>query len=799
MAIKKNIKSNEKKADFSKLAKVIDDVSLSKEIETSFLSYAYMVILSRAIPDARDGLKPVHRRILWSMFDEGMTPDKSHVKSAKIVGDTMGNYHPHGDSAIYDAMVGMVRDWNMSLPLIDPHGNFGGQPGSGAAAPRYTEARLAKSALYLLNELKEDGADFIPNYDSKTVEPKVLPAQYPNILVNGGTGIAVGIASNMAPHNPNEVIDAARWLLTHPTATVERLMDFIPGPDFPSGCMVIGQDALKEAYTNGRGIVRMRGHATIEAVGRGKNHITFTSFPYLISAEKIIEQIKKGISENKLQGIADIKDLAGREVKTKLVIETKAGVNPQALVYELYKKTSLEDSFGINNIAILNGEPKLLGLKEILEIFITHRIEIVTRRTLNRKDKKDKRLHLVEGLIKALANIDEVIKIIRNAANTEIAQTALIKKFKLDEIQADYILDIPLRRLTKFDQIQLNDEKKKLVDEIAELKKILSDEKEIRAIIAKELEIVRKDLDTPRRSEIMGGDLAEHVEAAKVAAVNTSLEIEDEPCGVFLTAKGNVVRSNKLAPTKPVLSYIESTTRSKFVAVTNKGRGFRLETLHVGTKETNVSTILPEKLPAGEKVIALTPTELPKGANGGIAMGTRNGVVKIVSPAWPVRSDDFSVISLDADDEILSARWVEDSNAYEFCFIADNSNLLRFEGKNVRPQGLSGSGMAGIKLVEGSKAISFSVIAKIEKSASLVITCTDKTIKATPYDLYSVKGRASQGMRSHKFLKGETELVRSIVSPTGTLFAADGSIVPLPAVDQRRDGSGSPLQKGELF
>lgn len=798
MAIKKNIKTNEKKADFSKLAKVIEDVSLSNEIEKSFLSYAYMVILARAIPDARDGLKPVHRRILWSMFDEGMTPDKSHVKSAKIVGDTMGNYHPHGDSAIYDAMVGLVQAHGMSLPLIDSHGNFG-SPGSAPAAARYTEARLAKSSLRLLTELREDGANFIPSYDSKKMEPTVLPVQFPNLLVNGGAGIAVGVASKMAPHNPTEVIDAARWLLTHPTATVERLMDFIPGPDFPTGGEILGQDAIKEAYLTGRGIIKIRGTATIEAVGRGKNHIVFSSLPYEQSAEQVIDKIKELISANKLQGIADIKDLSGREVKTRLVIETKAGVNPEALLYELYKKTPLEVSFGINNTTILDGGPKVLGLKELLEVFITHRVDVVTRRTVSRKEKREKRLHLVEGLIKALANIDEVIKIIRNAANTEIAQTALIKKFKLDEIQADYILDIPLRRLTKFDQIQLNDEKKKILDELKELNNILSDEKVLRGIIAKELEEVRKDIDRPRRSVIVDGNLAEHMEAAKVAAVNTSLEIEDEPCGVFLTAKGNVVRSNKLAPTKPVLSYIESTTRSKFVAVTNKGRGFRLETLHVGTKETNVSTILPEKLPAGEKVIALTPTELPKGANGGIAMGTRNGVVKIVSPAWPVRSDDFSVIGLDADDEILSARWVEDSNAYEFCFIADNSNLLRFEGKNVRPQGLSGSGMAGIKLVEGSKAISFSVIAKIEKSASLVITCTDKTIKATPYDLYSVKGRASQGMRSHKFLKGETELVRSIVSPTGTLFAADGSIVPLPAVDQRRDGSGSPLQKGELF
>jgi len=799
MAIKKNTKSNKPLADFSKLAKVVENVSLSNEIEKSFLSYAYMVILSRAIPDARDGLKPVHRRILWSMFDEGMTPDKSHVKSAKIVGDTMGNYHPHGDSAIYEAMVGLVQSHNMSLPLIDPHGNFGGTPGSSAAAPRYTEARLAKSALPLLSELREDGADFVPNYDAKKLEPVVLPVQYPNLLINGGTGIAVGVASKMAPHNPNEIIDAARWLLTHPTATTERLMDFVPGPDFPTGGRIIGQDAIKEAYETGRGVIRIQGTATIDPVGRGKHHITFSSLPYEISAEKVIEKVKELVSANKLQGIADMKDLAGREEKTRLVFETKAGVNPQALLYELYKQTPLEVSFGINNVAILDGEPKVLGLKQLLEIFLEHRVNVVTRRTQSRKEKRDKRLHLIDGLLKALANIDEVIKIIRTSADTATAQDKLMKKFKLDEIQADYILDIPLRRLTKYDQIQLTDEKKKLTDEVKELNKILNDDKELRAVIAKELEDVRKLLDQERRSEIVGGDLAEHLEAAKTAAVTVSLEVEDEPCGVFLTYKGGVVRSPKLSVSKAVMSQITSTTRSKFIAVTNKGRAFRLDTLHVGTKEAPVSSILPEKLPSGERVIALTPVDLSEGKSGGVAIGTKNGVVKIASPQWPVRSDDFSIISLEKDDEIVSAAWVDDVDAYELAFITTDTSLLTFPASKVRPQGLSGGGMAGIKLAEGNKVLSFGVIPTAIKDKAMVVTVSDgQRGKTTPFALYPQKGRGTGGVRTQAFLKGETILIYAFVGTEPVLLDKDKKELALPETINKRDASGKPLDDGTL-
>lgn len=796
MAIKKQ---QEAMADFSKVAKNVENIPLENEVENSFLAYSYMVILSRAVPDARDGMKPVHRRILWSMYEDGYTPEKNHVKSAKIVGAVTGNYHTFGDAACYEAMVRLAQPYSLSVPLIDGHGNFGGEPGAEAAASRYTEARLSKEALLLLAELKENGAEMKPNYDASLREPVVLPVQYPNLIINGGSGIAVGMASKMAPHNPTEVLDAARWLLTHPTATLERIMEFVPGPDFPTGAKILGMDAIKEAYETGRGIIKIQSRYVIEPQARGKNQIVFTELPYEISIESIIEGIKKNIKEGKLQGVADIKDLTDRRNGTRLVVETKTGVNPQSVVVELFKQTNLEVSFGINNVAIVDGEPKTLGLKEQLEIFINHRIDVVTRRTTFRKEKKEARLHILEGMLKALVNIDEVIRIVRAAADQDVAKTNLIKKFKVDEIQADYILSIPLRRLTKYDSVELNNEKKTLTEELKALNKILSDEKELRAVIAKELEDVRKVLDRPRRSELVDGNLAEHLEAAKQLAANVSVEVPDEACGVFLTAKGGIVRSNKLTPSKPVLSAIETTTRGKFIAITNKGRAFRLDALHVGVKEANVSTILPEKLKAPEKVIAVTPVALEDGKTGGIAIGTKNGNVKITAPQWPVRSDDFSVIGLEGDDEIVTAQWVSDVDKYDLVFVTNDSSLLTFPASKVRPQGLSGGGMAGVKLAAGAKVVAFNAISAEDKDKALVVTHTGKSIKATPYALYPQKGRATGGVRSHKFLKGETELALASVTPGGTLFSLDGSAVPLPKVDNRRDGSGEKVSDDSLF
>lgn len=770
-------------------AREIQQNTLEREVETSFLPYAVSVIIDRAIPSALDGAIPVQRRILYSMYEDGYTPDKNHVKSAKIVGAVIGNYHPHGDSACYGSMVRMAQDFSFAVPLVDGHGAFGDQPGADAAAPRYTEARLSKEAMLLVEELKEEVVDFVPNYDNSRRQPVALPVKFPNLLINGAKGIAVGFATNMPTHNPGEVIDAARWLLTHPNADLDKLMTFVPGPDFPTGGQIIGQDAIKQAYETGRGVIKIRATVDIEATGRGKHVLTFTELPFGVPAEKIIEKVKEEVDEGRLQGIVDIKDLTDRRNGIRLVIETKAGTNPQALLAELYSRTPLQESFGINNIALVHETPKLVGLKDQLEIFIAHRIDIVTRRTQFRKDKKEARLHILEGMIKAIDNIDEVIAIVRSAENAEVAQKNLMKRFSIDEIQADYILAINLGRLTKFEKLQLEDEKSKLTDEVTELNKILADDAVLRDVIAKELVDVRKQIDRPRRSIIVGGSLAEHIEETKQAAKTMNSEIADEPCVISLTAKGSIARNAK--PVRNALSTAATTTRGKFIVVTNKGRAFRIDALHVGEKTAVVGSVLPSALAAGEKVVCVTPVALEDGKTGGIAMGTKRGVVKLQPVNWPKNSDIFEIITLTEDDEIIGARWVEDVETTNYTFVSSDSSLLIFKASAVRGQNaLSSAGMAGIKLAEGEKAIEFSVVTDAELDKAIVVTHTGQTGKASKLSLFNFKGRSTGGMRSQKFNRGEENLVFATVSTSPALVSESGEDIPVPDIDPRRDGAG---------
>lgn len=794
MAPRTKNKKHEVLADFSQIAKDIFSISLQEEMEKSFLAYSYLTIEERAIPDARDGMKPVQRRIMYTMHEGGNTPDKQHVKSAKIVGSCMGTYHPHGDSAIYEAMVRMAQDFTYNTPLVDGRGNFGDRPGAGAASSRYTEARLSREALLMTSELRERPVNFVPNYDQTTDQPEVLPVQYPFLTINGASGIAVGFATKMAPHNPTEVIDATRWLLTHPNADLEKLMTFIPGPDFPTGCQIIGEDGIKEAYATGKGQITMRAPYEIEALGRGRNSIVFYELPYEVDSEKIMEALKDGIKNGKLQGISDIKDLTDRRNGIRFVVETKTGVNPQVLVQALYKNSPLETTFNFNNIALVGGSPTLLGLKEQLEIFIAHRVAVVTRRTQHRRDKRAARLHLLEGMLKALANIDEVIKIIRNAVDSATAQANLMKKYKIDEIQADYILGIPLRRLTKFDQIELNEEKIKLNEELVKLNTILTDDKVLRDVIGAELVDVRKQLDRPRRSVIVDGKLAAKMEEAKKLATVASVEVADEPCKVFLTRSGAFVRSSKDKVAGAVSEALTS-TRGKFLVVTSKGNAFRIDALHVAEKSTPASAVLPTKLASGEKVIAVTPVALEDGKVGGIAIGTKQGIVKVQDAKFPKTQDDFSVIALQDGDEILTARWMPDNTQFDFVFITSDSSLLTFPADKVRPQGaLTAGGVAGIKVAPGEEVLDFSVVSAEEKESALVVSVTDAgNAKFTPYRLYPSKGRATGGVRSIKLLRTDSKVVYSTVAVDPVLVTADGTkLAPLPT-DTRRDGSGKPL------
>src|SRR4051812_25019074 len=450
------------------------DTDIKQEMEASYLEYAYSVIYSRALPDARDGLKPVQRRILYTMNDMGVRPDRGHVKSARVVGEVMGRLHPHGDGAIYDALVRMAQPWAMRLPTVDGHGNFG-SPDDPPAAMRYTECRMAASAVAMTASIDEDTVDFKPNYDSREFEPVVLPAAIPHLVVNGGAGIAVGMATNMAPHNLVEVVQALRHLVTPPEAAVEDLMRFVPGPDLPTGGMIVGLDGVREAYETGRGTFRMRATARIEPVGRRKG-IVVTELPYGVGTEKVSERIKALVQAKKLQGIADIKDLTDMANGTRLVIEVKNGFVPEAILEQLYKLTPMEDTFGINAVALVDGQPRTLGLKEMLEVFLGHRVDVVRRRSVYRRGKAADRLHLVQGLLVAILDIDEVIQLIRGSDDAQQARERLMQAFDLTDVQTSYILDMPLRRLTKFSKLELDRERAELEEAIAGLDAILEDD-----------------------------------------------------------------------------------------------------------------------------------------------------------------------------------------------------------------------------------------------------------------------------------------------------------------------------------
>ncbi|GAB1693219.1 DNA topoisomerase (ATP-hydrolyzing) subunit A [Krasilnikovia sp. M28-CT-15] len=809
-------------------ARVIDN-PLSTEVEDSYLEYAYSVIHSRALPDARDGLKPVHRRILYSMYDQGHRSDRPYVKSARITGDVMGRFHPHGNLAIYDALVRLAQDFSLNNPLIDGHGNFG-SPDDGPAAERYTESRLSPEAMLLVGELGEGTVDFKPNYDGSEQEPKVLPAAFPNLLVNGTSGIAVGMATNMIPHNLGEVVAAARHLITDPDADLDTLMGFVPGPDLPTGGQLLGLDEVRRAYETGRGVVRMRARAQTGPLegGRGRQAITVTELPYGIGGEKIIEAItdevkgklivsgpRKGQRQApRLQGIADVKDLTDREHGTRLVIECKVGVNPQALLADLYRLTPLESSFGINNLVLVDGQPRTLGLKELLEVFLAHRYEVVTRRTTHRRTKRQDRLHLVDGLLIALIDIDRVVALIRGSDDAAAAKAGLISEFGLSDIQATYILDTPLRRLTRFDRIELETEQERLRGEIAELSRILDDDAVLRQVVSDELAAVASEYAGARRTTLIGGDLKE-VLAASVPA--GPLEVADDPCQVILSATGLIARTAAESEESvearrrsgrvkhdAVRSVVHSTARGRVLLVTSRGRAFKTDVLPLpvlpeqsGTVSVRGGMSASELVPLepGEKVVGLAPLGVE--GSPGIALGTRHGVVKVCAPEWPVRSDEFEVITLKEGDEVLSATWLTDGGE-SLVFVTSDAALLRFGANLVRPQGLKGGGMAGVNLTAGAEVIAFHAVPTDdpEHGEPMVVTSTGHQVKVTPFAQYPAKGRATGGVRVQRFLKGESRLAVAWVGPRPVGSSATGDPVELPDPDNRRDGSGEAVMMG---
>ena len=793
---------------------------LENEVADSFLEYAYSVIHARALPDARDGLKPVHRRILFGMSEMGLRPEHAHVKSARVVGDVMGRYHPHGDSAIYEALVRMAQGFSLNTPLVDGHGNFGSPNGDGAAAMRYTECRMAAPAMLLVGELDEGTVDFSPNYDGSMSEPSVLPAAFPNLLVNGGTGIAVGMSTNMIPHNLGEVVAAVRMLIRKPGASLDDLMALVPGPDLPTGGMLLGLDQVRLAYETGKGAVRMRGRAEIVPIegSRGRMSIVVTEFPYGVGAEKIIEKVKEEVGKKRLQGVSDVKDLSDRRSGTRLVIECKTGVNPQALLAELYRLTPLETSFSIANLALVDGQPKTLGLRDLLDVFLVHRFEVVTRRTRFRLEKAEARKHIVDGLLIALDAVDAVVRTIRASKDTAVARAALMKQFKLSEIQTSHILEMPLRRLVALEVDMLRKERAELVTAITGFETILGDEKELHKVVDRELADVAAKYATPRRTTLIDGDLKEVLAATAAAA---PIEINDDPCSVLLSSSGLLARTAAAteeseegrrkrgrARHDTVLSIVSATARGQVLLVTSLGRAFKVDVLSFPALPAANGTVslrggVPAReivpLTAGETVVGLAPLGPLADGSPGLALGTRQGVVKVSSADWPTRSDEFDVIALKPGDVVVGAAWLTDGSE-SLAFVSSDAQLLTFPVKSVRPQGRSGGGMAGINLSAGAHVVAFAVVPSGDSAGDpVVVTFTGTSVKVTPFSVYPAKGRATGGVRAHKFLKGEDHLDLAWVGMHVAAASDKGDPVDLPTVDVRRDGSGSALSGVALF
>ncbi len=787
----------------------IVDIDVADEMAGSFLEYAYSVIYSRALPDARDGLKPVHRRILYRMAEMGLRPDRGHVKCARVVGDVMATLHPHGDTAIYDTLVRMAQPWSLRLPLVDGHGNFGTLGNDDPpAAYRYTECRLTTAAMALTDGIDEGVVDLRSNYDDRETEPEVLPAAFPNLLVNGASGIAVGMATNMAPHNLVEVISAARHLIAHPDAALDDLMRFVPGPDLPTGGKIVGLDGVREAYETGRGTFRTRATARVENVTPRRKGIVVTELPWGVGPERVKEKIAELVRSKKLQGITAVDDYTDRTQGLRLVIEVKNGFNPDAILEQLWRLTPLEETFGINNVALVDGQPRTLGLKDLLEVYVAHRLDVVRRRSLHRRTRAQERLHLVDGLLVAILDIDEVIAVIRSSDDTAAARDRLMSVFDLSEVQTSYILEMPLRRLTKFSRLELETEQEQLRATIAALTEIIESDALLRRTVSEELGGVAKQFGTPRRTVLL--------ESAGVPSVSVvPLEVTDDPCWVLLSSTGLLARTTTDDPLPAegarakhdvIVSAVRSTARGDVAVVTSAGRLLRLGVLDVPA--VPVTATAPHlsggaplsellSLDKDETVLALSGVD-PDGP--GLALGTEQGIVKRVLPDHPQNKESWEVIGLKPGDRVVGAVELPEANR-ELVFVTSDGQLLRFEAAAVRPQGRSAGGMAGIRLSPGARAVFFGAVDAAADAtvvtvagSSAALPGTDAgTVKVTPFSEYPAKGRGTGGVRCHRFLRGEDGLLLAWAGRSpARAAAATGVPIELPDAVGRRDGSGTP-------
>lgn len=763
------------------------DVNLTSEMKTSFIDYAMSVIVARALPDVRDGLKPVHRRILYGMNELGVTPDKPHKKSARITGDVMGKYHPHGDSSIYEAMVRMAQWWSYRYMLVDGHGNFGSMDGDGAAAQRYTEARMSKIALEMLRDINKNTVDFVDNYDASEREPLVLPARFPNLLVNGATGIAVGMATNIPPHNLGETIDAVKLMMDNPEVTTRELMEVLPGPDFPTGALVMGKSGIHKAYETGKGSIVLRSRTEIEVTKSGRERIVVTEFPYMVNKTKVHEHIVRLVQEKRIEGITAVRDESNRE-GVRFVIEVRRDASANVILNNLFKMTQMQTNFGFNMLAIQNGVPKILSLRQILGAYIEHQKEVVTRRTIFDKEKAEARAHILEGLLIALDHIDEVIRIIRNSQTDAEAQAELMAKFKLSERQSQAILDMRLRRLTGLERDKIQSEYDDLVALIADLADILAKPERVATIIQEELEEVKRKFGDARRTELMVGevlsledeDLIEETDVLITLSNKGYIKRLDQAEFTAQKRGGRGVQGTGVKDDDFVRELVSTSTHDHLLFFTNKGRVYRLKGYEIpeyGRTAKGLPIVNLLKLDEGESIQTIINVEQDRSDEAYLFFTTRQGLVKRTNVAEfsNIRQNGLKALNLRDEDELINV-FLTDGNT-DVIIGTKYGYSVRFNEAVVRNMGRSATGVRGVNLREGDKVVGASVITDQDE----VLIITEKGYgKRTMAGEYPTKGRGGKGIKTANItekngplaglltVKGDEDLM--IITDTGVMI-----------------------------
>ncbi|WP_261009952.1 DNA gyrase subunit A [Streptococcus mitis] len=763
------------------------NVNLTKEMKTSFIDYAMSVIVARALPDVRDGLKPVHRRILYGMNELGVTPDKPHKKSARITGDVMGKYHPHGDSSIYEAMVRMAQWWSYRYMLVDGHGNFGSMDGDGAAAQRYTEARMSKIALEMLRDINKNTVDFVDNYDANEREPLVLPARFPNLLVNGATGIAVGMATNIPPHNLGETIDAVKLVMDNPEVTTKDLMEVLPGPDFPTGALVMGKSGIHKAYETGKGSIVLRSRTEIEETKTGRERIVVTEFPYMVNKTKVHEHIVRLVQEKRIEGITAVRDESNRE-GVRFVIEVKRDASANVILNNLFKMTQMQTNFGFNMLAIQNGVPKILSLRQILDAYIEHQKEVVVRRTRFDKEKAEARAHILEGLLIALDHIDEVIRIIRASETDAEAQAELMSKFKLSERQSQAILDMRLRRLTGLERDKIQSEYDELLALIADLADILAKPERVSQIIKDELDEVKRKFGDQRRTELMVGevlsledeDLIEEADVLITLSNKGYIKRLDQAEFTAQKRGGRGVQGTGVKDDDFVRELVSTSTHDHLLFFTNKGRVYRLKGYEIpeyGRTAKGLPIVNLLKLDEGESIQTIINVESERSDDAYLFFTTRHGIVKrtSVKEFANIRQNGLKALNLKDEDELINVLLTEEDT--DIIIGTKFGYSVRFNQSAVRGMSRIATGVKGVNLRDGDTVIGASVISDQDE----VLIITEKGYgKRTVATEYPTKGRGGKGMQTAKItekngslaglmtVKGDEDLM--IITDTGVMI-----------------------------